>query len=249
MKDHSCRNCGLFLKLSLYTHTAGQCPRCHSEIIPLWYHKVMSYNRPWLIIESGQNCDEVLRNRLRIPFEPTTPFVDSSTWTEAQVMEALNLQIGLDLPRDWSKVYAPMYQEPEFGPVDFDRETVFRLSGGSEGVDPLHNALLVTFASIALAGGCTIDRAIRCADLVYYMATCRCVGMGERPHLPGQPRPKQPLEVIVEHEVRQRITVGDRHSEPWYLMDAVAFACMRFDLPHLSSSEFHMYGGRRHAAW
>lgn len=233
MRAHACPKCGRFLRRVIFTHTGGNCPRCRMHIMPAWYKNTIANNRPWLVLPREQVLDTFL-----IPFqEPQDP----AFWSEQELLKFLNLQMGLELPRDWSKAYAPMYQEPEYGPVDLtSAEAVILI--GSEGIDQLHRALLIITGALVAAHETTVEKASQLADLLYYMATCRCVGIGEIPHLPGQSRPKQPFSTVLERRIRSL-----QHRRLWLLMDAVAYAFKEFDLPHLSSAEYIMFEGKN--AW
>jgi len=218
MKAHACPKCGRFLKATAFTHTGGNCGRCGQHIVPAWFTTACA-TRPWQFLPKGvvlpDSTGLVATGHLHGPWDHTGQ-------PGANIPGFLNVELGLELPDDASKIYWPPYwDEPEYGPADFDSKMASFCSG-QVGVDDLHNALLVVCGSAATAGGQSMQIGVQLANLCYYMATSSVAGGT------GQ-------ELIAEQRIRKMQGVTYLSMQ-----DAVAMAFSFFDVVHPVSTEYMM---------
>jgi len=212
MKEHACPKCGRFLPRAFFTHTGGDCPRCKAHVVPEWYTWEVE-NRP---IDLG------------MPMAPWSELMDinSIELHKLGLATVLNFHMGLELPSDTSKAYwPPLSDEPEYGPIDVTPSNAQRLAG-MQGVDMLHNALLIVAGAVASTTGVERLNAVRAANLCYYMATRVCVG-------------DDPLESEVR-SLTEGVFVCQLPPILTTLQDAVFFVFDRLDLMHTPSIEFMM---------
>ncbi|MFH1408081.1 MAG: hypothetical protein ABIG91_03570 [Patescibacteria group bacterium] len=207
MEKQRCPKCKSFISKQFVTHTGGNCKRCGAHVVPEWYAWGIN-NRP---LGEGE------------PMAPWSFLVEirPDQLDKLGLATVLNFHMGLELPSDTSKAYRPPFSnemEPEMGPWDVSPENALHLAG-MQGVDQLHNALLIVAGGIADVTGVERGNAVRAANLCYYMATQLYVGSGA-----------DQRELELEQEVRER--------EFEYLQDAVFFVFDRLDLVHTASVEY-----------
>lgn len=221
MNKYRCPKCKSFTRKAFNTHTGGECKRCKTHITPVWYTEGIN-TRPWPMPNSLDTV--AVSESLRMPWE-TREIAEGIS-----AVQMLNQQMGLELPDDTTKTYWVPFDEfgPEYGPVDITPELAIRCAG-MQGVDELHNALLIICGSAASAVGTPQTEAIRCANLSYYLATGLYVGPGN-----------DPRDTEVETAIREsaQSTGGWWGEGHMLLMDAVAMVFAAFDVPHTVSVEY-----------
>lgn len=217
MKTHDkrkkCPNCKKrFLPLVVFTHTGGNCPGCGYHIAPEWYSWIME-NR------------ETIFGDQSMPMAPWDSMVDVYPDQLDQVSQYKLIfhHMGITIPWDGEKTYWPSSyaEEPDKGYVDITAENA-KLYAGMEGVNLLHNALLIICGICTDESGVDRTMAMVAANLIYYATTKMCVGGNH------------PLEEELERDIREFQGFGDESRFPLF-QDAVFYIFDRCGLIHTAS--------------
>lgn len=207
-KHPRCPHCHSFIPKQFVTHTGGSCKRCGQHIEPEWYRWMLE-NRPF-----GSDA---------LPMQPWDSMVEirPHELDLRGLYTVIEYHMGITIPWDISKIYWPPFSEgEEYGDIDITPENAMQIAG-MEGVDVMHNALLIICGALVGPSNSTRENAIVAANLIYYLATRMVVGGNI------------PKELKLEREIRER-------DFP-LLQDAVAFLFDRCGLIHTASTDYHRF--------
>lgn len=201
-----CPNCKAFVPSRFFTHTGGNCKRCGIHIVPDWYVWIMS-NRDVIF------GDQTVPMR---PWDHSCSVDNPDALTLVEIYRLVMFDMGISIPFDTAKVYMTD-AGVEYGYVELTSANALHYTN-MQGFDNLHDALLVICGLNADAVGAKKSMAIVAANMLYYAATCACVGGNH------------PLELKIEREIR-----GDSAERFPFLQDAVKHVFERCGLVHTAS--------------
>lgn len=198
---------------------------CRVCSIPQWYKDALNIklSRPWLL----QPREEVKASLVRI-----CETRDPTEWTELQVRQFIELQMGLMWPTDRYKAYyVAEYEDFECGPTDVSTEVAEQFINVKP-VDLLHCGLLILSSVVLSYPWVDVRQKIEeLASVLYYLATGSVIVAQKKVVV-------FPFGSALNEKVQ---VLRESIDDSTLLMDAVKLLFEQWHIPHQASGEYGMY--------